>query len=247
MAWTHVDTGSNGVTGSWSRGCLWRDTNKFLVFGDRNGTIVQDHTQRIMNWKDVTVVDLEVFGIYQPPPLALELMTQELCLVALEEAVQTDFQVICDDGRRIKCSRKILEARWPWFRNQLTKLLQQVHSAVETSVLPPRQRGQGPTLPENKPDYRIDTRYFDLGEPYLIALALLQYFYTLSLLTPLQQEPHILSRLLELSTTLDVPHLQELAKHAMHLTLSEKNCGVYEAAVRRRSGCEGLQRRYAIH
>jgi hypothetical protein len=68
-----------------------------------------------------------------------------------------------------------------------------------------------------------------------IALALLQYIYTLTLLTPLPQEPQFLSRLLALSTTLDMPHLRHLVNHAMHLTLSEKNAGIYESAVRRQS------------
>jgi hypothetical protein len=51
-------------------------------------------------------------------------------------------------------------------------------------------------------------------------LAVLQYTYTLFLLSLLQQEPQILSRLMELSTTLDTHHLPDLAKHAMHLSIS---------------------------
>ena len=64
------------------------------------------------------MIDLEAFGIYQPPKLVLDIKAQELGLAALEEELLADFEVVCDDGRKIRCSRKVLEARWPWFKEQ---------------------------------------------------------------------------------------------------------------------------------
>ena len=170
-------------------------------------------------------------------------MTQELCLIALEEAIQTDFEIICDDGRRIRCSRKTLEDRWPWFKAQLSKLVEKARSALETSTLSSQERLEGSISDDDQLDHRVHARFFDLAESYPVTLALLQYFYTLSLLTDLQQQPVVLSRLLELSTTLQIPRLQSLAKHAMHMTLSDATCEIYEQAARRRPGCEGLQKR----
>ncbi|EEB92154.1 hypothetical protein MPER_09380, partial [Moniliophthora perniciosa FA553] len=129
MTWSRIDPGKAVESGSWFRGCLWAEANKFLIFGNRNGNLVDDYNRRLLSWDHVAVVDLEAFGIYQPPPLKLSLEMQELGLAALEENVLTDFEIICDDGRKISCSRKMLEDRWPWFKEQRRKLLQ---TAMET-------------------------------------------------------------------------------------------------------------------
>jgi hypothetical protein len=245
MTWSRIDPGSAVSTGSWFRGCLWAESNKFLIFGNRNGNLVDDYNRRLLSWDHVAVIDLEAFGIYQPPPIQLDISMQELGLAALEEDVLSDFEIRCDDGRKIRCSRNLLENRWPWFKEQRTLFVQKAKRALE--ALPTSSTHVPlPGLPgvvsaeENRHDPRLTPRSFHLSEPYPITLALLQYFYSLALITPLQQAPAVLSQLLVLSSTYQITHLEALVKHAMHRSLSNStSVGVYEVATL--CSCRSLQ------
>ncbi|KAJ6621873.1 galactose oxidase [Mycena sp. CBHHK59/15] len=243
MVWSRIDPGKAVESGSWFRGCLWPEANKFMVFGNRNGNLVDDYNRRLLSWDHVAVVDLEAFGIYQPPPLKLDIPMQELGLAALEEQVLADFDIVCDDGRKIGCSRKLLEERWPWFKEQRLKLLQTAMVAMEKLPSSPMHI-PAPELPggvdDQRPDPRLTPRAFHLSEPYPITLALMQYFYTLALLTPLQTAPAVLSQLLVLATNYRITHLESLVKHAMHRALSNStSVGVYEVATL--CSCRSLQ------
>jgi hypothetical protein len=242
LTWSHIDTGSEIAYGSWFQGRLWRDANKWIMFGDRNGNIANDYGQRLSSWEHIAIVDLETFGIYQPPPLELALTTQELCLTALEEAVETDYEFICNDGQRIKCSRRLVEGRWPWFGSQISKLLDKIKLAMEIrpASAAPRSAQDDPSTTDDKLEPRITSRSFNMAAPYTVTLALLQYFYTLALLTPLQQTPVVLSELLSISTTYNIPHLTTLVKHAMHMNLSETTCDEFYDATTR-CGCHSLK------
>ncbi|EPQ54558.1 galactose oxidase [Gloeophyllum trabeum ATCC 11539] len=245
MQWSRIDPGSALATGSWFRGCLWPEANKFLIFGNRYGNLVEDYNRRLLSWDHVACIDLEAFGIYQPPRLLIDIPQQELGLAALEEGVLADFEIICDDGRRIECSRKVLEERWPWMKEQRRKFLAAAQRTLNT--LP--QNSQHVSLPDipgasgtedPKPDPRLTPRSFNLSEPYPIALAFVQYFYTLSLITPLQHAPAVLSQLLVLASTYKLHHLEELVRHAMHRALSNStSVGVYEVATL--CSCRSLQ------
>ncbi|KAJ7600839.1 hypothetical protein C8J56DRAFT_911415 [Mycena floridula] len=243
MTWSRIDPGKAVETGSWFRGCLWADANKFLVFGNRNGNLVDDYNRRLLSWDHVAIVDLEAFGIYQPPPLRLDLDMQELGLAALEEKVLADFEISCDDGRKIACSRRILEDRWPWFKEQRQKLLKSAMAAMESLPSTPMHIPL-PDLPgstnDQRPDPRLTPRAFFLSEPYPITLALLQYFYSMSIITPLQHAPAVLSQLLVLATNYQITHLETLVRHAMHRALSNStSVGVYEVATL--CSCRSLQ------
>jgi leucine-zipper-like transcriptional regulator 1 len=245
MTWSRIDAGSAVSAGSWFRGCLWADSNKFLIFGNRNGNLVDDYNRRLLSWDHVAVVDLEAFGIYKVPKLELEIPMQELGLAALQEDILTDFEIVCDDGRKIRCSRKLLEDRWPWFKDQRMRFLEKAKLSLE--ALPKSSNHTPPIdLPKGQGDQvdpRLTPRSFQLSEPYPITLAFLQYFYTLALITPLQHAPAVLSQLLVLSNTYQLKHLEALVKHAMHRALSNStSVGVYEVATL--CGCRSLQIRY---
>jgi hypothetical protein len=250
MTWSRIEPGKAIESGSWFRGCLWPEGNKFLIFGNRHGSLVDDYNRRLLSWDHVAVVDLEAFGIYQPPPLKLDITMQELGLAALEERVATDFEIICDDNRKLGCSRAILEERWPWFKEQRKKFLQAAKQALETlpssamHVGLPELSGAAAST-EPRPDPRLTPRSFHLSEPYPITLALLQYFYTTALVTPLQHAPAVLSQLLVLATNYELAHLESLVKHAMHRALSNStSVGVYEVATL--CSCRSLQIRYVF-
>lgn len=250
MTWSRIDPGStlSSSSGSWFRSCLWPEANRFLVFGNRHGNLVEDYNRRLLSWDHVICIDLEAFGVYQPPPLLFELPQQELGLAALEEGVLADFEIVCDDGRRIKCSRKLLEDRWPWFKQQRQLFLQAAARVIETVPAAATSAAFSP-LPdvhaasdkdEARPDPRLTPRTLNLSEPYPVTLAFLQYLYSMALVTPLQHAPAVLSQLLLLSSTYDLPHLQSLVKHAMHRALSfATSVGIY--GVSTLCNCRSLQ------
>lgn len=282
MAWTRLDPGAALASGSWFRAALWNSPSssaKLLIFGNRAGNLVEDYNRRLLSWDDVAVVDLEAFGIYQPPRAALDPRAQALGLAALEEGVLADFELVCDDGRRIGCSRKLLENRWPWFRTQRRLLLDaaaraletipraegdvalppdptaalraQLHSNTHTSDTPNDSSSAAAGIPtgetdvEARPDPRLTPRALLLSEPYPITLALLQYLYAQALLTPLQHAPAVLSQLMLLSATYELPHLQALVRHAMHRALTPAtSVGVYEVATL--CSCQSLQIRCVV-
>ncbi|KAF8073618.1 regulatory protein ral2 [Lyophyllum atratum] len=245
MTWSRIDPGKAVESGSWFRGSLWAEANKFIIFGNRNGNLVDDYNRRLLSWDHVAVVDLEAFGIYQPPPLKLDITMQELGLATLEERVVGDFDIVCEDGRRITCSRRILEERWPWFLEQRKKFTQSVRQALESLPdsamnIPLPELSGNASSEDPRLDPRLTARSFDLSEPYPIAMALLQYFYTTALVTPLQHAPAVLSQLLVLSKNYGLDHLEALVKHAMHRALSNStSVGVYEVATL--CSCRSLQ------
>ena len=243
MNWSRIDPGKAVESGSWFRGCLYAESNKFVIFGNKHGNLVEDYNRRLLSWDHVAVIDLEAFGIYQPPPAKLDVTMQELGLSALEEGIITDFEIVCDDGRKLSCSRRILEERWPWFREEYQKFLADAKRASDHLPSSPMDVGLpelSGTLEGTRADPRLAPRSFHLSEPYPITLALLQYFYSLALITPLQHAPAVLSQLLVLATNYKIKHLETLVKHAMHRALSNStSVGVYEVATL--CGCRSLQ------
>jgi len=88
----------------------------------------------------------------------------------------------------LACTRQILVERWEWFRS--LRLGRNVSGKTDTH----------PSFP-NTPRGRLMSRnQLHLPEPYPIAMALVQYFYTLSLRTPLQRQPLVISTLLQVAS-----------------------------------------------
>lgn len=224
------------------------------------GSLADDYQKRLVSFADVAVVELEAFGIYQPPTLLIQPVAQELGLAMLEEGVLTDFEVVCEDGRRIKCSRRLLEGRWPWFKSEREAFIERAKSASEDipmvgAHVPLPYLDPTPTTPtlastrpnnesfdaeDTRPDPRLTPRSLKLPDSYATTLAFLQYLYAQALITPLQHAPGVLAQLLLLATTYDIPHLRDVVKHAMHRTLKDStSVGIYEVATL--CGCESLQ------
>ncbi|KAJ7910507.1 galactose oxidase [Mycena leptocephala] len=211
--WTRIETGELLNNGSWAKGYLWHEQSKFFVSGN-TGEASSMLRPTCSGWDMVAVVDLEAaLGIYQPPGLA-----------ALAEGKRTDFDFLCEDGRRIPCSRKIIVERWSWFRDQHARLRGADDSAKH----------------QKRAEITIMQTGATLAQSYPVTMALLQYFYSLALGTPLQRAPAVLSYLMLISTEFEIPHLRALVRHAMHVALNETTAeGVYEIAAS--CGCRSLQ------
>jgi hypothetical protein len=221
------------------------------VFGNREGNLVEDYNHRLLSWEHVAYIDLEAFGIYQPPApgFGLGREAQAMGLAALEDGTFADFEVVCDDGRQIACSRKLLEDRWPWFHDQRRRYLAAASSALDTSgtnaVLPLPAISSSSDLTLPRPDPRLTPRSLHLSEPYPVTVAFLQYLYTQTLLTSLQHAPAVLSALMLIASTYDMGHLRDLVKHAMHRALgagTQGVTGIYDVATI--CDCQSLRLRF---
>ncbi|QRW00734.1 Rab9 effector protein with kelch motifs [Ceratobasidium sp. AG-Ba] len=244
--WSRIDPGTALSRGAWGRGVVWGSGGRFVVFGNGEGNLVEDYNRRLLSWGDVAYVDLEAFGVYSPPrrmfaaptppipapdapintsgedPTQLSALAPVILgLKTLHQHNLADFEVVADDGRRIKCSSAVLEARWGWFRRQ-RQLFRKRAQKIEAELARDGVRGRSGSRGANGDreasstqdqderagdsdfvdlDPRLTSRELLLSEPYAVTLALLQYFYTLTLTTPLQHAPPVLSALLLIACT----------------------------------------------
>ncbi|KAJ7075951.1 galactose oxidase [Mycena belliarum] len=228
--WSPLDFGERLKTGSWTKGVLCDNQNKFIVFGNRIGPFADSPDRVVLAWNQVAVVDLEAVGIFQPPPLKMDDANQRLGLVALAEGRRADFTFLCEDGRQIQCSRKLIVERWPWFQEQQARLKGDPSASVTYGKCS---------------EITIAPTSCAFAQSYPVTMALVQYFYTMSLGTALQRAPAVLSYLLVIATDFNIPHLKALVRHGMHVALSEATAaGVYEIAAL--CGCRSLQIRWDL-
>jgi len=207
--------------------------------------------QRAINFDHVAIVDLEMFGIYQPPvrtPCASPRMIP-FALKSLRESWSSDFHIVCEDGRALACSRRILEERWPWFKTNWGQVAEKAQGAfgdLTCAVSPDLEGRSGATVNDLadqadkagaarfqkwKAGFKIDPQTLQLSESYPVCKALLEYFYTYDLVTPLQHRAPILSALLILSKQYELDDLKKKVVYAMHERLTGSNClGIYEIA-----------------
>ncbi|CAG8584491.1 8279_t:CDS:2 [Paraglomus occultum] len=220
LIWTRIDTGSCFMHGSWNRGVMCEAMNKYAVLGHRDRSLVDDYNHRQTNYDHVTLVDLEAFGIYQPPPATMTPIAQELGLALLNEPNLADYEVVTLDNNRIPANSHILSQRWPHFQVLVEQQIDRV----------PELRYDG----ENNQEKTVSMyrhRVIAFPEPYPVTLAFLQYLYTDNLLTNQQQQPHILAQLLLLADMYQLERLKKLTAHALHQALSMTTAAlIYETA-----------------
>jgi hypothetical protein len=234
LIWKRLET--HALTkGSWNRAVIQPETARLLVFGNMQANLAEDYGRRAINVDHVSVISLETFGIYQPPRMEVPTSVQEIGLTTLEEKLISDFEVVCDDGRKIRCSREILRRRWPWFAEEeksvTDKAVQALRDLGASSTPPTPASTFGPDIQTSFIPARLTPRQLHLPEPFPICVAFVQYLYTLSLATPLQLKSPVLSSLLFLAKQYKLERLSKLVVHALHERLDRSIAlGVYEIA-----------------
>jgi hypothetical protein len=178
-------------------------------------------------------------------------MQQTLGLLTLSQPQLLDFELICADGERLGCSRKLLEARWEWFANEMRTVEARAaeagsgraRTASKVAIDDISDEEPIDTLQRSKPSkstalpshlFRITTQTLQLPLPADVAKALLQYFHTLSLSTPLQRSLPVLISLLSFTKTYvnASSDRRGLVVHALHESLSaETAANIYEGAL----------------
>ncbi|GAA6033989.1 hypothetical protein JCM8097_000636 [Rhodosporidiobolus ruineniae] len=258
LEWARIDPGSVLARGSWNRAVGWG--NSVVVLGDRERDIAADYDHRQTNFTHLAFIDLESFGIYHPPPSPLPLPSALLGLRNLAQPFLSDFEILCSDGKRLGCSRRLLSERWGWFKAKVGEFERRAEGVRRGRAAQDAdgeegaeegEEGEGDGGEGKKP--ALTPRALTLPEPSPVVLAFLQYLSTLSLLTPLQLHPPVLAALLTFSRAYAAPapwhgdggegeHLRALAVHALHGVLEREQGAapmVYEAATL--GGCTALQ------
>lgn len=225
LQWKHLEPPVLS-SGSWNRAVICPETAKLIVFGNANHDLAADYGKRAVNFDQYAVIELEAYGIYQPPKRVLSDQTQGIGLNMLDEKLVSDFELIAEDGRKVRCSRKVLAERWPWFAEQQNAIMTKAAEAVQDTALDINEALLGSLSPA-----RVTPTSLHLPEPLPVCVALIQYFYTLSLSTPLQTRSPVLTALLFLSKQYKIERLNKLVTHALHMRLRpSSSVGVYEVA-----------------
>lgn len=222
--WKKIEGGKNLNCGSWNRAVVHRDT--ILVMGDRERDLLMDYDHRQTNFKHFIKLSLKAHNIFQPSRKIFSLEAQKLGLVLLGLGGNTDFELVSEiDGGRVGCARGILKGRWSWFRERMEEQGKKVEGIVlarKNGLTDSKGRGQIPADSTRAP---VTCRSLQLPFSLSVIQALLQYLYTLTLLTPLQHSLPVLLSLLPLSLTYALPDLRTLVVEALALKL-EKGEGV---------------------
>lgn len=200
----------------------------------------------------MALIDLEAYGVYQPPLQSLPLLAQSFGLMTLSQPFLSDFEIHCSDGVRLACSKKLLEDRWSWFSGRMEEFKKRAKGMLKAQQKRIDEKSNGldsvdqdttsPNTPSAINDLRLTPRTLSLPEPSPLVLAFLQYLYTLSLCTPHQFSLPVLTSLLIFSKTYDEQNLRALVVHALHEVLNGASwtaASVYEAATV--GGCTALQ------
>ena len=222
LQWASLDLGLAQTlkVGSWNRGVLDSAANAFKIFGSLDSDLLEDYQKRSTNFSHFVTLDLEAFGVYPTPRPEHSAHATKLALRTFETGLGVDFQIICEDGRRVACSRSVLEQRWPWLAAQLKEFSELARSrSFEPTAGQDVSAGGGggsnlPTALLRNAQLHFQT------EPYPVVVALVQYLYILDLVTPVQLAPPVLSSLLLLSKAYGLPDLEHRVVHVMHQKLS---------------------------
>lgn len=218
MVWTHIEPTAL-KSGSWNRSIICPDSARLLVFGNADSDLTTDYGKRAVNLNHVAVIELEAYGIYRPPTKALSDKKLSLALNIFDQKLLYDFEVVGIDGRSVKCSRRILEHNWPWFAEQQSSIVSRageiVHEVASMDI--------HDVLVESLSPARMTPNRLHLPEQFPVCVALVQYFYTMSLSTPLQTRGQVLTSLLFIANKYKIERLRKLVVHALHSRLDAEH------------------------
>ncbi|KDN36979.1 hypothetical protein K437DRAFT_217549, partial [Tilletiaria anomala UBC 951] len=221
LTWSRMDGGSVLAHGSWNRAILWPKENRLLVLGNRERDLVADYNHRQTNWDHIALLELEPWGIYQPPPFNFHWRAATLGLEKLG-----DFEIVCSDGTKLGVNRAVLERRWAWFKRALQDYRKRASDAAQSQATK-----DGVSVPtyiigddggKIKADIRITPRQLFLPEPSPVVVALLEFFHTQTICTSLQRHPSMLATLLIIAAMYEIPGLTLWTNHAIHQCLTRE-------------------------
>lgn len=97
--WSRIDAGTHLQSGSWNRAALWPRRNQLLVFGNASRDLLADYNNRRNNWDHVVTLDLEAWGVSQPPRRPMSDRAMMMGLAKLDAAIaNSDFTHVNAEG-----------------------------------------------------------------------------------------------------------------------------------------------------
>ncbi|KAG2235463.1 hypothetical protein INT48_007861 [Thamnidium elegans] len=214
--WTKIEAGHVLSQGSWLKGLLCENSNRFLVFGHPDRSMANDYKDRVQSFEHLACVNIEIFGIYRPPRPSYSAFGQGLGLSLLKDPALSDLKLITTDGQHILVNSAVLAQRWTSIRQLLKPILSPQPTIIST----------------DSELLETDKRELSFPDTYVVLVAFLQFIYTDHLVTAQQHQPHILARLLFIADLFDIPRLKELAIHALHQMLNIQTASmIYESAI----------------
>ncbi|CDW98312.1 hypothetical protein [Sporisorium scitamineum] len=196
MVWSRIEPGSALSTGSWNRALLWPSKNRLVVVGHKERDLVSDYNHRQTNWDHVVVLELEAWGIYQPPTSVLS-----------EAAVQLGLDKLAATAPSAMASAQALARGVGGLNSAAGGASTDEQSNLEQEIEALNLGGRG--------DFEI------ISEPSPVVLALLQFVYTLRICTALQRHPAVVCALMVLARTYQLDNLASWARHAAHVALAD--------------------------
>jgi hypothetical protein len=138
LTWSRIDAGSSIFSqGSWNRGVVWNRRNSLVILGNRRRSLVHDYNNRRINFSNVCIVELEVFGFYENPKVTeptstivsasglrmsgnasgdfgrmLSSAAKDLGTLSLSTREFADMDFLAIDGTRIPVNSRLIARRW---------------------------------------------------------------------------------------------------------------------------------------
>jgi hypothetical protein len=164
LTWSRIDAGSSIFSqGSWNRGVVWNRRNSLVILGNRRRSLVHDYNNRRINFSNVCVVELEVFGFYENPKITeptssfvsagglqmsgnasgdfgrmLSSAAKDLGTLSLNTRELADMDFLAIDGTRISVNSRLIARRWgPYFNTILREALAASSDALASGSRPP--------------------------------------------------------------------------------------------------------------
>ncbi|RKP35387.1 hypothetical protein BJ085DRAFT_2373, partial [Dimargaris cristalligena] len=209
-SWQEIGCGPLFERGSWNKGFLCADYNRFYVFGKVDRDLAEDYNSRQLNFNHVRVISLEAFGLYRPLVPAFSIPCQELGLAFLDNPAFSDVDIITGDGLRIAFNSYVMAERWPRMAEQLVAIDGKAKpSAAGTS----------------------DRRWLTVPENYDTVYQLGRYIYT-RVIDP-GCSTKLLAGLIGMAERYGMAHLKELCALEMHQRMAlDTSPLIFEGATR---------------
>ncbi|KAJ1982641.1 hypothetical protein H4R34_001638 [Dimargaris verticillata] len=216
--WQEISCGSLFEKGSWNKGALCADLNRFYVFGHQSRSLLHDYNARQLNFNHIRVITLDAFGLHHPVEPMYTTPYQELGLSLMESPALANVTLVTLDGLQLACNAFVLSARWPHFKrlfapsSDATKPHASLHSTLAPTQLP-----MGFTV--------------RIPETYDVANQFVRYLHTGALDVSLSTA--LLTALLVAAAAYQMPRLQGLCAAELHGRLAlDTSPLIFEGATR---------------
>lgn len=111
--WRRIELSESVRAGSWNRALYCPELERYVVLGHRDRSLVEDYNHRRVNYDHVTIVDLEVHGVFEPVGPSMSPLARELGIMTMADTAFCDMELVTRDRTSVPISSRVLTAKWP--------------------------------------------------------------------------------------------------------------------------------------